>query len=74
METCIYSGSLIVPINYPCIDDNVFGTTIHWGNEQHINNNTISEEFLMELAVFEVTLIISLLFMFVILFFFKKYV
>jgi hypothetical protein len=73
METCIYSGSLIVPINYPCIDDNVFWTTIHWGN-QNINNNTISEEFLMELAVFEVTLIISLLFMFVILFFFKKYV
>lgn len=68
METCIYSGSLIVPENYPCIDATSSGTTI----ESSVSG--LSNEFLMELAVWEVTLVSGLLFIFVILFFFKKYV
>ena len=68
METCIYSGSLIVPENYPCIDATASGTTIE------SSSTGLSEEFLNELAVWEVTLVIWLLFVFVVFFFFKKYV
>lgn len=70
METCIYSGSLIVPDNYPCVDATASGTTILASS----HSDLLSDEFLNELAVWEVTLIVWLLFIFVVLFFFKKYV